>query len=227
MLFPTLGALLLATSVVAQDLTEFVGTWSSGSGKVITGPNFADPSEAAFKYPDVAGISYSFTDDGYFELARYRFISNGSEPNCIRGVLGWLHGTWEVLSNTSIVMTPIWGDGYQQIQDPCAARSNFVENYNGTELYSTYAFSTDTADGRRRFQLFEHNGVPLPPMFLISETPTMLPTNKLRNVSAPATVDNQKRELGADSGSGDRVNIVDKAAVVVSMAALGLSSLLI
>lgn len=33
-----------------------------------------------FNYPANTGISFSFTDDGYFEEAQYRFNSNGSSP---------------------------------------------------------------------------------------------------------------------------------------------------
>lgn len=31
-----------------------------------------------FIYPSNTGIAYSFTDDGYFESAQYRFNSNGA-----------------------------------------------------------------------------------------------------------------------------------------------------
>ena len=41
--------------------------------------SFADPmnNAAPFHYPNTTGIAYSFTDDGYFEEAQYRFLSNG------------------------------------------------------------------------------------------------------------------------------------------------------
>lgn len=32
---------------------------------------------APFHYPNTTGIAYSFTDDGYFEEAQYRFLANG------------------------------------------------------------------------------------------------------------------------------------------------------
>lgn len=39
---------------------------------------FADPmnNAAPFHYPNTTGIAYSFTDDGYFEEAQYRFLGN-------------------------------------------------------------------------------------------------------------------------------------------------------
>lgn len=40
---------------------------------------FADPmnNNKPFTYPVNTGISYSFTDTGYFEEAQYRFLGNG------------------------------------------------------------------------------------------------------------------------------------------------------
>ena len=41
---------------------------------------------APFKYPNTTGISFSFTDDGYFEEAQYRFLGNGQfriHPFCL------------------------------------------------------------------------------------------------------------------------------------------------
>ncbi|KAF5346159.1 hypothetical protein D9758_009966 [Tetrapyrgos nigripes] len=178
-----------------HNATSIVGTWASGSKAVQTGPGFANPSNQSFTYPAVTGISYSFSDDGWYEIARYRFNSNGSEPNCITGAIGWVHGHYNLLANGSIVMTPN-GDGYQQIQDPCAAVSNFMEDYNLTELYTQWRIFTDPVDGYK-LHLFQFDGAPLAPQFQISTTPQMLPTRQLRNVTAPTTV--LKRDNGAES----------------------------
>jgi hypothetical protein len=62
----------------AHNATSIAGTWSSGSKKVLTGPGFCNPASSTFTYPATAGISYSFTDDGYFEEALYRFTGNGT-----------------------------------------------------------------------------------------------------------------------------------------------------
>ena len=37
-----------------------------------------------FIYPSNTGIAYSFTDDGYFETAWYRFQANGQSANVLR-----------------------------------------------------------------------------------------------------------------------------------------------
>lgn len=38
-------------------------------------------NDRPFIYPANTGISYSFTDDGYFEMAQYRFNANGEFPH--------------------------------------------------------------------------------------------------------------------------------------------------
>ena len=111
------------------------------------------------------------------------------------------------MPNGSIVMTPN-GDGYQQIQDPCAAVSNFVENYNLTELYQSWQIFQDPVDGYK-LHLFQFDGSPVAPQFQVSVTPIMLPTTKLRNVTAPVTpggVQTRKREVEA-SGSVSRWSV--------------------
>jgi Chaperone for protein-folding within the ER, fungal len=106
----------------------------------------------------------------------------GSQPTCITGIINWVHGTYALNSNGSITMTPM-GDGYQQIQDPCAAVSNFIENYNDTELYQEWRIFIDATFGPK-LHLFQFDGFPLAPQFQVSTTPNMLPTQLLRNVTS-------------------------------------------
>ena len=82
-------------------------------------------------------------------------------------------------------MTP-FGDGYQQVQDPCAAVSNQFENFNYTELYQSWRIFTDPTDGYK-LHLFEFDGTPVAPQFQVSASPNMLPTEMLRNVTAAVT----------------------------------------
>lgn len=107
-----------------------------------------------------------------------RFL--GSEPTCITGVIVWVHGTYTLNPNGSISMVPL-GDGFQQIQDPCAAVSNFIEVYNYTEYYQSWRIFTDPTQGFK-LHLFQFDGTPVAPLFQISTTPNMLPTTVLRNV---------------------------------------------
>lgn len=122
---------------------------------------------------------YASSEDGFYEIARYRFTGNGTQPNCITGVVNWVHGTYDLVSNGSIVMTP-FGDGFQQIQDSCAAVSNFIETYNDTELYNSWRIFTDPVDGYK-LHLFNFDNSAVAPQFQVSTTPNMLPTHSLRN----------------------------------------------
>lgn len=201
-------ALLAVVPAFGQDIilnsehnaTAISGTWSTGSKAVSTGSGFASPLNQTFTYPKNTGVSYSFTDDGFYEIARYRFNSNGSEPTCITGVMNWVHGTYQLLGNGSIVMTP-FGDGYQQIQDPCGAVSNFIEIYNFTELYQSWRIFLDPQDGPK-LHLFQFDGSPVAPQFQLSATPNMLPTRPLRNVTTVTAASKRsltKRSAGEKS----------------------------
>jgi len=163
-----------------HNATALTGTWSSGSQAVQTGPGFANPANLTFEYPKNTGVSYSFTDDGFYEIARYRFNGNGSEPTCITGIIGWSHGKYTLQPNGSITMQP-FNDGFQQIQDPCAAVSNFIEEYNQTELYQSWRIFRDPTTGYK-LHLFQFDGAPVAPQFQVSTTPNMLPTQLLRNI---------------------------------------------
>lgn len=204
-----------------HNATTIFGTWSTGSKSVKTGPGFANPANKSFTYPKNSGVSFSFSTDNYYEIARYRFNSNATEPNCIQGVVNWVHGKYSLLNNGSIVLTPL-GDGYQQIQDPCAAISNFIEDYNLTELYQSWRIFSDENDGPK-LHLFAFNGAPLAPMFQISSTPIMLPTHLLRNVTPPADTTSLQNNL-ADVNNG--AVSLDRGVVGIVMALAGLLSVL-
>jgi len=185
----SLARTTLAQNIVYDSIhnaTVIYGTWSSGSKAVLTGAGFADPANQTFTYPKTTGISYSFSQDGFYEISRYRFNSNGSEPTCITGVIVWVHGTYTLNPNGSISMTP-FADGFQQVQDPCAAVSNFIQLYNQTEYYQSWRIFQDPVQGYK-LHMFAFDGSPLAPQFQVSTTPNMLPTTLLRNVPSSTTV---------------------------------------
>ncbi|KXN88306.1 Protein rot1 [Leucoagaricus sp. SymC.cos] len=171
---------------MATAKNTLIGTWSSGSKNVLTGQNFANPVNMSFNYPKTTGISYSFTDT-YYEISRYRFNSNGSEPTCITGVIGWSHGKYQLNPNGSMTMFP-FSDGFQQVQDPCAAVSeNFIETYMiKEELYQQWLIFVDPTQGPK-LHMYQFDNSPLAPMFKVSDTPIMLPTQLLRNVTDPGS----------------------------------------
>ncbi|KAJ7057685.1 chaperone for protein-folding within the ER, fungal-domain-containing protein [Mycena amicta] len=180
MLLQSLLAATFFTSVLAQDYsaahntTPIVGTWSSGTQRVVPGPGFANPAQETFTYPNTSGVGFSFSDDGWYELARFRYVANGSHPECIVGTIVWAHGNYDLLDNGSIVLTPI-GDGYQQVQSPCNKdNSNFLQNYNITELFVSWRIFTDVTFGPK-LHLFQWDGSAVAPLFRLSEEPNMLP----------------------------------------------------
>lgn len=73
------------------NMTTIDGTWSSGTGAVLTGPknvsgqthcamltpqNFFNPFLQQFTIPKTAGVSFSFTPDNFFESAKYQYNSD-------------------------------------------------------------------------------------------------------------------------------------------------------
>lgn len=134
--------------------------------------------------------------------------------------MNWCHGTYDLLSNGSIFLTP-FDDGYQQIQDPCAPVSNFVENYNDTELYMSWLIYQDPVRGFT-LQLYQFNGVPLPPMWLLTTSPNMLPTQPLRNVTPAKTA-----AVLAVNASEHRWGLSNLTGLFSVIAGLGIASLLL
>lgn len=50
---------ILGAQVLGENMKELVGTWSSKSNTVFTGPGFYDPVSELLIEPDLPGISYS------------------------------------------------------------------------------------------------------------------------------------------------------------------------
>ncbi|KAL7279605.1 hypothetical protein ACG7TL_006011 [Trametes sanguinea] len=148
----------------------------------------------------------------------------GSQPQCITGVLNWHHGQYQLLDNGSIVLIPN-GDGYQQIQDPCAAESNFIENYNDTELYSHWQIFMDQNDGPK-LHIFNFDGSPVSPLFQIYNPPNMLPTTQLRNVTP--SIDTGSSLLAMNNaGARSWSSPADVMALLSGVFAIGVASLLL
>jgi hypothetical protein len=145
-----------------------------------------------------------------------------------------VHGKYTLNANGSIWMRPFgdgidnFGDGFQQVQDPCAAVSNFIESYNETEYYKGWRIFNDPSAGPK-LHLFQFDGSPVAPQFLVSKTPSMLPTRLLRNSSyvfvsrrgleGEEVEDLERRESGADAVRGPRVIAVLGAAGLVVLTA--------
>lgn len=190
-----LAALAASTSSVVQaqetltfgtNVTSIFGTWSSGSQNVTTGLEFFNPITQTFTLPSTAGISYSFTDDGFFEESRYQFTSNAVTNRCFKASLIWQHGTYQFHSNGSITLTPFPADGYIQVLDPCGAQTSSIYRYSEFELIGSWYNYQDNHPGFKprgqaafALQLMQFDGQKMPLMWLRNRPPNMLPTKQL------------------------------------------------
>ncbi|KAF2748870.1 hypothetical protein M011DRAFT_421269 [Sporormia fimetaria CBS 119925] len=193
------SALLLSATLGAAQGTfpaDLVGTWSSKSNKTFTGPGFYNPIDDKFTEPVHTGVSYSFTDDGHFEEAYYRAISNPADPKCPKGIMQWQHGkaTFHP-SNGSLTLVPIAVDGRQLMSDPCLYEKSIYTRYNQTEMFERFEVRVDAYHGIPRLNLYQHDGSPMLPLYIAFKPPMMLPTTTLNPVvtATPGTANSKVR----------------------------------
>lgn len=181
-MFTYLVSLLLLLSVfAAPNMDELEGTWSSKSNTVFTGPGFYDPVDELLIEPALPGISYSFTSDGHYEEALYRVLSNPQNHSCPIASITYQHGSYEILSNGSVVLTPIAVDGRQLLSDPCGYSEENAQyvRYVQSTWFKTYQVSVNSYNGRTMLQIYQFDGSPMQPLYLAYKPPTMLPTTAL------------------------------------------------
>jgi hypothetical protein len=195
---------------IVHNTTTIIGTWSSGSKGVVTGAGFANPAAYSFEYPKTTGISYSFSEDGYFEEAQYRFQSNATDPRCVSGIVRFQHGKYQLLNNGSIVMEPIPEDGRIQIQAKCPTDgiSNAIYQFNTTVFMRHWRIFTDLVDGPK-LHLFQFDGAPLAPMFLVQKEPLMLPKLSLVQQAINASIEQQTKDQGKGKSKREYVELVE------------------
>ncbi|KAG7530903.1 hypothetical protein FFLO_04726 [Filobasidium floriforme] len=179
-----------------NNITSLTGTWSSGSGGVQTGGSFCNPQNFSFTYPTTTGISYSFTDDGHFEEAQYRYNANPADPRCITAFILWQHGRYQLNNNGSLSLFPFSADGRIQVQDPCAAVTNLITYYDQMVMFQDWGIQVDSIKASYALQLNAFDGKPLPPLYLVANPPNMLPTVILTGVNATGQA--SKRSLDED-----------------------------
>lgn len=182
-IFPLLGALFVLLQLVhaAPNMEELEGTWSSKSNTVFTGPGFYDPADELLIEPALPGISYSFTSDGHYEEALYRITSNSRNHSCAIASITYQHGTYELLSNGSLVLTPIAVDGRQLLSDPCGTSATNAQytRYVQPTWFEKYQVSVSPYYGRYMLQIYQFDGSPMQPLYLAYKPPMMLPTHAL------------------------------------------------
>ncbi|KAE9363073.1 hypothetical protein N431DRAFT_550813 [Stipitochalara longipes BDJ] len=196
--------LFTTTSAINAAL---VGTWSTKSAKVLTGPGFYNPVNDSFIEPSLTGISYSFTADGFYEEAYYRAVSNPTKPSCPSAVMQFQHGTFVENANGSLSLTPFGVDGRELISDPCSSSTSSYLRYNQSELMEKYQVYVDPYTKLTRLDLYQFDGSPMNPMFLAFSPPQMLPTVTLNPTpTATGTGKKSKRTAGASEGMDPPLN---------------------
>ncbi|KAJ6127577.1 hypothetical protein N7523_003189 [Penicillium sp. IBT 18751x] len=194
---------LLATVSAATSVDQLVGTWTTKSQQVLTGPGFYDPLNDRLIEPDRTGISYSFDADGNYEEAFYRALANPTDPECPGGIQQWQHGTYMLSADGSLILHPIAVDGRQLLSEPCRKDSGAYTRYNNTEHFKGFAVSIDKFSKVERLDLTMVTGEKIQPLYLAYRPPKMLPTNTLN----PVPTGKKKRDL---SGTGIHLAIKEE-----------------
>lgn len=180
------------------DADHLEGTWSSKSMMVMTGPDFFDPVDELLIEPALPGISFSFTKDGYWETAMYQITADPRNNSCSTGALTFQHGTYNITEKGKLIMTPFEDDGRQLVSDPCNSNYSQYVQYDQVLTMKEFLVSIDLYYGRYSLQLFEWDGTPMPPLYLVYRPPQMLPTETLtpgvKNITKEAS-SKKRREV--------------------------------
>jgi hypothetical protein len=141
--------------------------------------------------------------------------STAEKPKCPKGIIQWQHGSYEKGANGALTLNPIKVDGRQMYSDPCQYKTSVYTRYNVTMKFKvrqrrhtirclvrmvltpikTYQVYTDTYRNKMRLDLFQADGAPLQPLWLVYNPPKMLPTQTLNPLvtATPATGGKVKR----------------------------------
>lgn len=201
---------LNANLALADTAGSIVGTWSSKANSVFTGPGFYDPVDELFIEPALPGISYSFTEDGFWEEAIYQVSPNPRNHSCPTAVLIYQHGTYKQGSDGSLTLTPINIDGRQLLSEPCVDNGvSTYSRYQQSELFKGSSVYIDPYHGRWRLDLVKSDGAIMQPLYLAYRPPQMLPTitmNPTADAAATAASAKAKRDThGLELNLGQKV----------------------
>ncbi|CCE40981.1 Chaperone for protein-folding within the ER, fungal family protein [Candida parapsilosis] len=203
---------LIAPIFADPSMEELEGTWTSKSNTVFTGPGFYDPVDELLIEPDLPGISYSFTKDGHYEEALYRVTSNAKNHSCPVASITYQHGTYEILSNGSVVLKPIAVDGRQLLSDPCnqddPTKSTYSRYVQAT-WFKTYQKYVDPYHGRWRLQIYQFDGSKMQPLYLAYKPPLMLPTEALNPTDSASETATTLSGSGSGSSSKKKRSILE------------------
>lgn len=184
--FLVIFAVVCSLAGADPNMKELEGTWTSKSNTVFTGSGFYDPIDELLIEPDLPGISYSFTADGHYEEALYRITSDAKNHSCAIASITYQHGSYEILTNGSVVLTPIAVDGRQLLSDPCGASSDSsaYTRYVQPTLFEKFQVFISEYHGRYTLQIYQFDGSKMQPLYLAYRPPLMLPTHALNPTDA-------------------------------------------
>lgn len=206
---PILLMAVINAVIAAPNMAELEGTWTSKSNAVFTGPGFYDPVDELLIEPDLPGISYSFTADGYFELALYRVASNSRNHSCATAVLQYQHGEYEIKSNGSVFLYPYAVDGRQLLSDPCSNSENSVySRYTQPTFFKTYQVFVDNYNGKTALQIYQFDGSMMQPLYLAYKPPVMLPTYALNPTDSASESVSRRKKIKRSLENRYRTNAV-------------------
>ena len=94
-------------------------------------------------------------------------------------MMQWQHGVYALPGNGSILLQPFEPDGRQLMSSPCSYDQAVYTRYYQPELILQYEALLDTYHNVQRLNLFQFDGSPMNPMFLVYNPPEMLPTEVL------------------------------------------------
>lgn len=126
-------------------------------------------------------MAYSFTRDGFWEFAKYRVEPNPRNPKCIQSQLIWQHGSYELFTNGTLILTPIPREGAQLLTSSCDGKARPEEMYDVGEIYEKVDTWIDLHYGvsAAAIRLTDPYGNQSPSMWKIYDPPMMLPTSRL------------------------------------------------
>lgn len=127
------------------------------------------------------GQAYSFTQDGFFEMAKYRVTPNPRKPECIQSQLIWQHGSYLLHRNGTLQLYPIAREGAQLLTSSCPGGSPPEEMYDVPEEYTMVDTWVDLHHGTTSaaLRLTDAWGNRSPSLWKIYDPPMMLPTDAL------------------------------------------------
>ena len=137
---------------------------------------------------------------------KHRYTTNlcsATTPKCPSTIMQWQHGVYSLPGNGSLVLQPFGVDGRQVMSSPCSYDESVYTRYEQPELIKSYQYhAADPYHNVPRLDLYQFDGKPLQPMYLVLNPPQMLPTQTL-NPTATATPTKKAKVKRGQEENGD------------------------